>query len=85
MYAVLRVVPLEQSARSPKMSRRWVTGVNPVAIFVRIPSAALIYAIAGLVIFAGLTAFDFQPLRRARTSGPRRFWLSPIGRPCRST
>jgi uncharacterized protein len=37
-----------------------------VAIFVQIPQAALIYAIAGLVIFAGLTAFDFQRLRRSK-------------------
>lgn len=37
-----------------------------VAIFVQIPNGDLIYAIAGLVIFAGLTAFDFQRLRRAR-------------------
>ena len=31
-----------------------------VAIFVHIPNAALIYSIAGLVIFAGSTMFDFQ-------------------------
>jgi FtsH-binding integral membrane protein len=37
-----------------------------VAIFVRIPNGQLIYAIAGLVIFAGLTAFDFQRLRRTQ-------------------
>jgi uncharacterized protein len=37
-----------------------------VAIFVRIPHAALIYSIAGLVIFAGFTLFDFQRLRQAR-------------------
>ena len=37
-----------------------------VAIFVRIPNGELIYAIAGLVIFAGLTAFDFQRLRRTK-------------------
>jgi uncharacterized protein len=37
-----------------------------VAIFVQIPHAALIYAIVGLVIFAGLTAFDFQRLRRTK-------------------
>ncbi len=37
-----------------------------VLIFVQIPSGALIYSIAGLVIFAGLTAFDFQRLRRIR-------------------
>ncbi len=37
-----------------------------VAIFVRIPEGALIYAIVGLVVFAGLTAFDFQRLRRSK-------------------
>jgi FtsH-binding integral membrane protein len=37
-----------------------------VAIFVAIPNGALIYAILGLVIFAGLTAFDFQRLRRSK-------------------
>ena len=37
-----------------------------VAIFVRIPHSDLIYAIVGLVIFAGLTAFDFQRLRRSK-------------------
>jgi FtsH-binding integral membrane protein len=37
-----------------------------VLIFVRIPNGDLIYAILGLVIFAGLTAFDFQRLRKAR-------------------
>jgi FtsH-binding integral membrane protein len=35
-----------------------------VAIFLHIPNASLIYSIAGLVIFAGLTMFDFQRLRR---------------------
>ncbi len=37
-----------------------------VTIFVRIPNGALIYAIAGLVIFAGFTMFDFQRLRRTQ-------------------
>jgi|SRR5689334_6832285 len=37
-----------------------------VTIFVRIPNAALIYSIAGLVIFAGFTLFDFQRLRRTQ-------------------
>jgi uncharacterized protein len=36
-----------------------------VSIFVRIPNGAVIYSIAGLVIFAGLVAFDFQRLRRS--------------------
>jgi FtsH-binding integral membrane protein len=37
-----------------------------VLIFVQIPSGQLIYAVLGLAIFAGLTAFDFQRLRRTR-------------------
>ena len=37
-----------------------------VLIFVQVPNGQLIYAILGLVIFAGLTAFDFQRLRRTQ-------------------
>jgi modulator of FtsH protease len=37
-----------------------------VTIFVNIPNGALIYAIAGLVIFAGFTLYDFQRLRRTQ-------------------
>jgi modulator of FtsH protease len=37
-----------------------------VTIFVRIPNGSLIYAILGLVIFAGITMVDFQRLRRTR-------------------
>ena len=37
-----------------------------VLIFVHIPHASLIYSILGLVIFAGLTMFDFQRLRRSK-------------------
>src|SRR6516164_11353682 len=37
-----------------------------VLIFVRIPHGELIYSILGLVVFAGLTMFDFQRLRRSR-------------------
>jgi FtsH-binding integral membrane protein len=36
-----------------------------VLIFVRIPQGTLIYAVLGLVIFAVLTMFDFQRLRRS--------------------
>ena len=36
-----------------------------VAIFVSIPSEYLIWSIGGLVIFAGLTVYDFWRLRRA--------------------
>ena len=37
-----------------------------VLIFVNIPNGQLIYAVLGLVIFAGLTAYDFQRLRRTQ-------------------
>jgi uncharacterized protein len=37
-----------------------------VLIFVQIPHGQLIYAVLGLVIFAGITAYDFQRLRRTR-------------------
>jgi modulator of FtsH protease len=37
-----------------------------VLIFVHIPHGDLIYAILGLVIFAGLVMFDFQRLRRTK-------------------
>ena len=39
-------------------------GFGIVLIFVQIPGGSLIYAVAGLVIFAGLTLYDFQRLRR---------------------
>ena len=43
-----------------------------VLIFIHIPGGDLLYAILGLVVFAGLTMFDFQRLRRVRgiTSAP---------------
>jgi FtsH-binding integral membrane protein len=37
-----------------------------VLIFVRIPGADRLYSILGLVIFAGLTMYDFQRLRQSR-------------------
>ena len=37
-----------------------------VLIFLHVPHGSLIYAVAGLVIFAGLTMADFQRLRRAQ-------------------
>jgi FtsH-binding integral membrane protein len=36
-----------------------------VLIFVHVPGASLVYSIIGLVVFAGLTLYDFQRLRRA--------------------
>src|SRR5262249_19519110 len=41
-------------------------GFGIVLIFVQIPNGELIYAILGLLIFAGLTLFDFQRLRRTQ-------------------
>jgi uncharacterized protein len=37
-----------------------------ITIFVNIPNGQLIYAIVGLVIFAGFTMFDFQRLRKTQ-------------------
>ena len=48
-----------------------------VLIFVHIPHGSLIYSVIGLVIFAGFTMFDFQRLRRSRTSPPRPCWPLP--------
>ncbi len=36
-----------------------------IGIFIAIPQANLIYAVAGLVIFGGFTIFDFNRLRRS--------------------
>jgi uncharacterized protein len=41
-----------------------VAGV--VLIFVHMPAAWVLYSLLGLVIFAALTAYDFQRLRKAR-------------------
>ena len=49
-----------------------------VLIFVQIPSGALVYSIAGLVIFAGLTAFDFpEAEKESAISTPLRSWRHP--------
>jgi FtsH-binding integral membrane protein len=37
-----------------------------VAIFAQVPNGSLVYDVFGLVIFAGLTSYDFQRLRRAK-------------------
>ena len=37
-----------------------------ILIFVKIPGADLVYSVIGLVVFAGLTIWDFQRLRRSR-------------------
>jgi FtsH-binding integral membrane protein len=40
-----------------------------LAIFVSIPNAHIIYAVAGLAIFGAFTIFDFNRLRRASSDG----------------
>ncbi len=49
-----------------------------ILIFVRIPHGDLIYAIIGLVVFAGLTVFDFQRLRRSSDTASAPFIAASI-------
>jgi FtsH-binding integral membrane protein len=42
-----------------------LVGFGVVIVFVQIPHGEVIYSILGLVIFAGLTLFDFQRLRNS--------------------
>ena len=37
-----------------------------IAVLVQVPNGSVLYAVIGLVIFAGLIAYDFQRLRRAK-------------------
>jgi modulator of FtsH protease len=62
-YAIRR--DLSQYARLFFWALVALIGFGIVLIFVDIPNGSLIYAIAGLVIFAGLTIFDFQRLRNS--------------------
>jgi FtsH-binding integral membrane protein len=49
-----------------------------ILIFVHIPGAELAYSIIGLVIFAGLTMFDFQRLRRTKDTAAAPFIAASI-------
>ena len=40
--------------------------VGLITVLVQVPNGSLIYAVLGLLIFAGLTTYDFQRLRQAR-------------------
>jgi FtsH-binding integral membrane protein len=44
-------------------------GVGIVLIFVSIPQANVVWALAGLVIFGAFTIFDFNRLRRSNQAG----------------
>jgi uncharacterized protein len=37
-----------------------------IAVLAQVPDGSLVYAVAGLVIFAGLTSYDFHRLRRTK-------------------
>lgn len=57
------------SPRSPGTARGHSSASScfgVVLIFVQIPGESVVYSVVGLVIFAGLTAYDFQRLRRVR-------------------
>ena len=62
-YATQR--DLSRYARTFFFALLGLIGFGIVAIFVTIPHENVIYAVLGLVIFGGLTAFDFQRLRHA--------------------
>lgn len=49
-----------------------------VLVFVQIPGGAVVYAVGGLVIFAGLTLFDFQRLRQTDDIGTAPLLASSI-------
>ena len=63
-YATRR--DLSRLARSLFWALLALIAFGIVLVFVQIPGGALIYAIAGLAIFAGLTLFDFQRLRQSK-------------------
>jgi FtsH-binding integral membrane protein len=63
-YATRR--DLSRLARSLFWALLALISFGIVLVFVQIPGGALIYATAGLAIFAGLTLFDFQRLRQSK-------------------
>lgn len=52
--------------------------VSILLIFIRLPGADVIWALLGLLIFAGLTMYDFQRLRRARSAASAPFIAASI-------
>jgi len=63
-YATRR--DLSRLARSLFWALLALIAFGIVLVFVQVPGGALIYAIVGLMIFAGLTLFDFQRLRQTK-------------------
>ena len=62
-YATRR--DLSKIARVAFFALLGLIGFGIVLMFVSIPGGDVIYAVLGLVIFAGYTMYDFQRLRRA--------------------
>ena len=84
--SALRVTEAAAISRASRGCRSWALVAlilfGVITIFVHIPNASLIYSIAGLVIFAGLTMVDFQRLRLSTDTAPHRSW--PLDLPRRS-
>ncbi len=64
-YATRR--DLSKIARAAFFALLGLIGFGVVLMFVSIPGGDVIYAVLGLVIFAGYTMYDFQRLRRAES------------------
>jgi FtsH-binding integral membrane protein len=61
----------DTTRRAPSTVARWslwalvgLIGFGIASIFVQDPNGALVHSVVGLLIFAGLTTFDFQRLRQ---------------------
>jgi uncharacterized protein len=59
------------SRRAGAGSSSWESGgatalLGVIAVLAQVPDGSLVYAVAGLVIFAGLTSYDFHRLRRTK-------------------
>jgi FtsH-binding integral membrane protein len=63
-YAVRRDLSMLARALTWGLLALIVFGV--ITILVNVPHGSVVFAVAGLVIFAGLTSYDFQRLRRVK-------------------
>lgn len=50
----------------PHVGTGGIAGVAVIVVITQIPNGSLIYSVAALVIFAGLTSYDFQRLRNPK-------------------
>ena len=63
-YATRR--DLSKLARSLSWALVGLIVFGVIAVLIQVPNGSVIYAVIGLVIFAGLIAYDFQRLRQAK-------------------